>query len=145
MVLPPSGSQNSSVRGIGGSIGLYVAVRRATGHSLTLRRLYRPSSSLFWCSSTPSTYRQKELVPSGQSCTQNPGLAHTYPLTRSMGLDVFSTRILNDHHITSRVQTAINDWLASEHESGYPLSCNIIPSITDKPSAFLITMVKDEY
>lgn len=41
-----------------------------------------------------------------------------------MGLDIFSARILNDPHITSCVQTALNDWLASKHESGYPPLCN---------------------
>lgn len=49
-----------------------------------------------------------------------------------MGLNIFSARILNDLHITSHVQTAINDWLAAEHESGYIPSYNIQPTITNK-------------
>jgi len=49
-----------------------------------------------------------------------------------MGLDSFSARVLNDRHITSRVQTALNDWLASEHESGYPPPYNILVTRTDE-------------
>jgi hypothetical protein len=48
-----------------------------------------------------------------------------------MGLDIFSARVLNDRHITSRVQTALNDWLATEHESGYPPPCDILTKIAD--------------
>jgi hypothetical protein len=54
-------------------------------------------------------------------------------MIRSIGLNIFSARVLNDPRITSRVQTAINDWLASERESGYPSSWNVLRTITDKP------------
>ena len=60
-----------------------------------------------------------------------------------MGLGIFSTRVLNDLHITSRVQTALNDWLDSEHESGYPPPFNILATIADEFSAFLRTMIKE--
>jgi hypothetical protein len=49
-----------------------------------------------------------------------------------MGLGIFSARVLNDRHITSRVQTALNDWLASEHESGYPPPFNTPTTIVDE-------------
>lgn len=49
-----------------------------------------------------------------------------------MGINIFSARILNDHHITSHLQAAIHDWLASEHESGYLPSYNIQPIITNE-------------
>jgi len=48
-----------------------------------------------------------------------------------MGLGIFSARVLNDRHVTSRVQTALNDWLASEHVSGYPPPCIIPITIVD--------------
>ena len=60
-----------------------------------------------------------------------------------MGLGIFSARVLNDLHITSRVQTALNDWLDSEHELGYPPPLNILTAIADEFSAFLKTMIKE--
>ena len=60
-----------------------------------------------------------------------------------MGLGIFSARILNDLHITSRVQTALNDWLDSKHESGYLPPCNTLTTIADEFSAFLRTMIKE--
>lgn len=49
-----------------------------------------------------------------------------------MGINIFSARILNDPHVTSHLQTAIHDWLASEHESGYSKSYIIQPIITNR-------------
>ena len=64
-------------------------------------------------------------------------------MSRSTGLDIFSARILNDPHITSCVQTALNDWLASEHDSRYPPLCNTLTTISDELSAILGTMIKE--